>query len=38
MRERRSDVRVRLPNGEVLGFEVFQEAVFSGKLRECGHR
>jgi hypothetical protein len=34
VRERRSDVRVRLPDGEILGFEAFQEAVFAGKLSE----
>jgi hypothetical protein len=34
MRERRSDVRVRLPDGEILKFEEFQQAVFAGRLSD----
>jgi hypothetical protein len=34
MRERRSDVRVRLPDGEILKFEEFQQAVFAGRLTD----
>jgi hypothetical protein len=36
MHERRSDVRVRLPSGEVLSFEAFQRAVFAGELKDSG--
>jgi hypothetical protein len=34
VRERRSDVRIRLPDGEILGFEEFQQAVFAGRLSD----
>jgi hypothetical protein len=34
MRERRPNVRIRLPDGEILGFEAFQQAVFDGKLTD----
>jgi hypothetical protein len=34
LKEGRQDVRVRLPDGEVLSFEAFELAVFSGRLRD----
>jgi hypothetical protein len=34
LKEGRRDVRVRLPEGDTLDFEAFQEAVFAGRLRE----
>jgi hypothetical protein len=34
LKDGRKNVRVRLPDGEVLSFEEFQCAVFSGRLRD----
>jgi hypothetical protein len=34
IKEKRPDVRVRLPGGDILGFEDFQRAVFAGELKE----
>jgi hypothetical protein len=36
MKEGRPDVRVRLPGGDTLGFEDFQQAVFAGRLTDKG--
>jgi hypothetical protein len=34
LKDGRQNVRVRLPGGEVLAFEAFQDAVFAGKLKD----
>jgi hypothetical protein len=34
MQERRPQVRICLPDGKILGFEAFQQAIFSGNLTE----
>jgi hypothetical protein len=34
LKDGRRNVRVRLPDGEVLSFDEFERAVFSGRLRD----
>lgn len=34
VREKRTNVRVRLPDGAVMDFPSFQDAVFQGELRD----
>ena len=35
VREQRRDVRVRLPDGAVLDFDSFQDAIFRGELKDA---
>ncbi len=34
VREKRKNVRVRLPDGRLMDFEAFQDAVFHGDLKD----